>query len=64
MDQKHDCILNRRAIKMLALEEAKKRTDRCLCRVSKTFIAKTEAALRDFVARYVASTPFTGKTIV
>ena len=56
-------LLNRSAVKKLALEEAKKRTDVNITRVSPDFTAKVESAVQKFVAEYVAMTQFSGKTI-
>lgn len=56
-------LLCRSAVKRFALEEAKKRTDVQLSRVSPEFVAKVEAATVAFVENYIATTPFTGKTI-
>lgn len=55
-------LLNRKAVKTLALEEAKKVNEN-LTRVSPDFLAKVEAGVQKFVVDYLTNNKFTGKTV-
>lgn len=58
-----DNLLKYGVTKKFVFDEAAKRTDVKLTRMSADFFVKTEAAVRKYIADYIATTPFSGKTI-
>jgi hypothetical protein len=56
-------LLNRRQIKLTALERARHRAHK-FTRVGSDFYVKCEARLREFIQNYVHRLPSKGKTIL
>jgi hypothetical protein len=56
-------LLNRRQVKLYALEQARHRAHR-FTRVGKDFYVKCEAHLRQFIGQYIDRLPSKGKTII
>ena len=56
-------VLNRRQVKLYALERARHRAHK-FTRVGKDFYMKCEAHLRGFIGQYIHRLPSKGKTIV
>ena len=55
-------LINRKHVKVFALEMAKTRTHQ-FTRVGGEFIIKAEANMKEFIRHYVRSLPSKGKTI-
>jgi hypothetical protein len=55
-------LINRKHVKMFALEMAKSRTHK-FTRVGGEFFIKAEAHMKEFIRSYVRSLPSKGKTI-
>ena len=56
-------LLNRRQVKLYALEQARGRAHK-FTRVGNDFYVKCEAHLRGFIAQYIHRLPSKGKTIL